>query len=506
MFFGVDASQFMPHGHCILWNPTILFPMVASDIMIFLSYSAIPFGIYKFMKERVDLNRDVKLTLWLFIAFIQLCGFTHLISAWNYWHSSYFMELILKMLTGLVSALTVFVLVRYLPKLISLPSPQDHNEVIEKLRQLNITLEKQVSERTRELEEKTDKLEAVLAQVDDGIIKYSPILDHAGKVIDFECVALNEQAIVQFGGSKEEIERQSIKGSTSSILERNEYNECLGVLQSGEPLIKDPFFNALKNRYYRLRISKYPFTNKLLMFFSDVTLREESKLNEILQMKFSAIGELAGGIGHEINSPLQVVSGKVRKIKRSLGANQELTPDLESIENAILHISKITKNLRRLNRADSSDNKQMSLPETVETFLSIRSQNLINHGIIVKCEYDKDDSIFMVYGNEISVVQILNNLVANAEHALRGVATPELAFKIFRVDGKIILEVNDNGSGVQKDDVNKIFNPLFTTKEIGEGTGLGLSLCKRLARDMNAEILFKQDDRTRFQVVFQKVP
>ena len=132
--FGIDTSGLMPHGHCIRWKPELLLPIVGSDILIFLSYTTIPIALYIFYKKRKDLNFSSKLTLFLFFLFIQLCGITHLISAYNYWNSEYGIEMVLKVLTALVSVATAVSMFFIVPQLIKLPSREEHLKLIDELR------------------------------------------------------------------------------------------------------------------------------------------------------------------------------------------------------------------------------------------------------------------------------------------------------------------------------------------------------------------------------------
>jgi low affinity Fe/Cu permease len=150
IFLGMDTVDFMPHGHCVLWQEKILYPMVASDVTIFLSYSAIPFGLFYFYRNRTDLSPKVKALLILFVLFIQFCGFSHLITAYNYWNADYHWELIIKVLTAFVSLATAIVVVKNIKALLELPSPQQYSLVNRKLKELNEKLEEQVKARTEE--------------------------------------------------------------------------------------------------------------------------------------------------------------------------------------------------------------------------------------------------------------------------------------------------------------------------------------------------------------------
>jgi two-component sensor histidine kinase len=115
-----DQSGFMPHGHCYLWTPSILGMHVVSDILIGTAYLAIPVGLYELHRRRPDLDFN-----WLFVSFslfIVACGITHWLSAWDIWHSEYWLEGGVKVLTAALSIPTAVLLWRALPRLVALPS------------------------------------------------------------------------------------------------------------------------------------------------------------------------------------------------------------------------------------------------------------------------------------------------------------------------------------------------------------------------------------------------
>jgi signal transduction histidine kinase len=150
------ADGFMPHGHCYLWRPEILWLHVGSDALIALAYYSIPLALLVFYRRRRDFAFPWLLVL--FSAFIFACGTTHLIEIATVWNPVYRLEGVAKLLTAIVSALTAVLVWPLVPKALALPSTtQLEQEIVqreraqEELSRMNQELEQRVAERTREV-------------------------------------------------------------------------------------------------------------------------------------------------------------------------------------------------------------------------------------------------------------------------------------------------------------------------------------------------------------------
>lgn len=141
--------DFMPHGQCILWRPEVLILMVVADALIVLAYMTIPWTLMHFVRRRRDL--EFNWIFYLFASFIVLCGLTHAMSILTIWKPIYRAEAVLKLMTGLVSLATAWLLIRLTPTLLRYPSPHDLQEANARLEKANDELEQAVAERTAEL-------------------------------------------------------------------------------------------------------------------------------------------------------------------------------------------------------------------------------------------------------------------------------------------------------------------------------------------------------------------
>ena len=164
------TSDFMPHGHCYYWRKEILWTGVLSDVVITLAYYAIPLMLLYFVRKRRDLVFN-----WIFLcfgAFIFLCGTTHLIGVWTVWHGTYRLDVVVKMLTALVSILTAVLLWFLVPKVLRLKSPEQLEKVNKKLEKTNENLERSIAERTK-AEEDLAKANQVLMEKSGRLEKFS---------------------------------------------------------------------------------------------------------------------------------------------------------------------------------------------------------------------------------------------------------------------------------------------------------------------------------------------
>ncbi|NEP19067.1 MAG: histidine kinase [Leptolyngbya sp. SIO4C1] len=167
----LSPQQFIPHGHCFLWNPSLIWLHLLSDAMIAIAYFSIPAILIYFVRRRKDVPFSG--VFWLFGAFIVSCGLTHLISIWTLWHPAYWLSGAAKALTAVISLYTALTLIPLMPRALALPSPSQLALVNQKLseeitereqsekttRQLNQVLEDRVAQRTTELQRRNQELD-----------------------------------------------------------------------------------------------------------------------------------------------------------------------------------------------------------------------------------------------------------------------------------------------------------------------------------------------------------
>ncbi len=249
-------------------------------------------------------------------------------------------------------------------------------------------------------------------------------------------------------------------------------------------------------------------------------LRKNKELKEaqaqlIHASKLSALGEMAAGIAHEINQPLNIVKLLCQKImiKSQRGLlpplHSDLKDALEKIDSQIDRAVTIMEHLRAFSRRDSLELSPIDVVTVIENVFLLLGQGLRLKGInVVK---DIGERPLIIKGNENLLEQVLYNLVSNARDAmmdLPGSKEKRLTIKAYRSsDNKAIIEVADTGPGIPEEIRERVFEPFFTTKEVGNGTGLGLYISYGIVKQLGGEIEFETEEGigTRFFLTFDLV-
>lgn len=213
---------------------------------------------------------------------------------------------------------------------------------------------------------------------------------------------------------------------------------------------------------------------------------EELKLaqvNLVSASKMALLGEMASGVAHEINNPLAIISGKIFMIKKRLHDNLndtlKLESDLNVLERSIFRISKIVKGLRLFSRNSKDDIK---VDVQVASLIQDTFELCQDRYELAECKFSfelLEQLPVSCRPSEIS--QVLLNLLNNSCDAIQDLKEKWVSVVVERTDGNILIKVIDSGYGIPNEVVEKMMNPFFTTKEVGLGIGLGLSISKGIA-------------------------
>jgi PAS domain S-box-containing protein len=214
---------------------------------------------------------------------------------------------------------------------------------------------------------------------------------------------------------------------------------------------------------------------------------EKEKKSSYHSSKLASLGELAAGVGHEINNPMAIISGHCSIILRLLRQDriEQIPKSIDIMSTAIKRVTKIVKGLKVFSRADSGENEHFNFSsailETVEMIQDIYNKE----GISITMDI-VDTSI--VWGNRGRLQQVLVNLLSNAKDALETVENKNIDIKVIEAANKYRVSVTDTGEGIPDSIIDKIFDPFYTSKEVNKGTGIGLSLCHRIICEHNGDL------------------
>ncbi|MCA9705408.1 MAG: PAS domain S-box protein [Myxococcales bacterium] len=226
--------------------------------------------------------------------------------------------------------------------------------------------------------------------------------------------------------------------------------------------------------------------------------RREAELSKRLanSAKFAALGEMAGGIAHEINTPMAIILGLSDELL-ALAEDGEFTVEKvaqihHDIEETVARISRIIKGLRAFARDGHKDQPQrVSLGWLVDQSLGLCEEKLRELGIELRVRVREPDTSIRCRPTQIS--QILLNLLNNARDAVVDHQPAFIELETELDERFAVIRVVDSGPGIDQKLRDRIMEPFFTTKPPGQGTGIGLSIARSLAVDNGGSLMLAED-------------
>lgn len=222
---------------------------------------------------------------------------------------------------------------------------------------------------------------------------------------------------------------------------------------------------------------------------------ENQKKMMLHNAKLASIGELAAGVGHEINNPLAIIKGYLENLEMFVESPQTESKEradksIQKIKKSIDRISNIVQSLRNFSRADSDDVFETNLVSIIEESIGMVSEIFKKEGIDLKFDIDLlgPSSSARIIGNEGRIVQVFMNLLTNARDATAGKEDRKIHLRLWEGSDYYYTSVFDNGTGIPEEIKERIFDPFFTTKDINAGTGIGLSLVHTIVKEHKGDI------------------
>lgn len=239
-------------------------------------------------------------------------------------------------------------------------------------------------------------------------------------------------------------------------------------------------------------------------------LRElkETQAQLIQSEKLSSLGVLTAGVAHEINNPLNYIMGayvgldKIHKQQSYEKNKDKLTILIDSLKVGVERATNIVTGLNQFSHSSKSLDEDCAIHSIIDNCLTML-HNQIKHRITMHKRFHTSE--ITMKGNSGNLHQVFLNVISNAVHAIpnKGEISIETKTDLHHIE----VQIKDNGEGICSDNLNKITDPFFTTKQPGKGTGLGLSISYNIIKEHKGKLLFKSElgKGTTVRIIFPKI-
>lgn len=262
-------------------------------------------------------------------------------------------------------------------------------------------------------------------------------------------------------------------------------------------LLKKPLEPATIKQMAMALTSKTMMRRKHRGYLNELEKTAQERLDELSlekaknwhNAKMISLGEMAGGIAHEINNPLAIIDGNADLAEKFIeeGADKSRTIDrVRKIRQVVARIKSIVDSLLKLSGKDyQADPEDILVQEILDQTMTLGRQKVKNSEVKIDIDIPSGLTICCV---ETQLVQVLLNLLTNAIDAAVATDDPWLKFEAKTYEAGTEIRASNSGDPIDPEIVNKIFDPFFTTKDVGKGTGLGLSISRSIVSSLGGEM------------------
>jgi PAS domain S-box-containing protein len=347
----------------------------------------------------------------------------------------------------------------------------------------NSLLYRSEMEKAEELARLKEFSENIIESVNVGIL----VVDFDGRITTWNS-ALEEV----LGVARERALRRSI----NDVFDRDLIETIRNVIGQEGWAIRDTRhiykYNASTEdgRPLTLNISLAPFeaargvVTGTLVVIENVTERAQLEQQLLEREKLSSIGLLAAGVAHEVNTPLAGISSYAQMLLQQVQENDPKRKLLEKIHFQTVRASGIVNNLLNFSRTGDAQFREVDINRVLDDTLQLLEPQLRNAKFKVSCTYG--EHLQPAYGSASKLQQVFMNLILNARDAMPNGG--RLTVHTRAVDSSLVIDFRDTGVGIAPENIARIYDPFFTTKEVGQGTGLGLALSYGIIQEHNGRI------------------
>ncbi len=546
-----NHSQYIPHGHCYLWQPSLVRLHLLADFFIAIAYFSIPIMLVYFVNKRKDV--PFSKVFILFSLFIICCGFIHVMGVVTLWYPVYWLSGLVKALTALVSILTAFELFPVIPLALALPSPEklqvmntelkkeikDKKEAQKKLFLLNQELEDRVKKRTQEIENINNylqdklKIEQLIVNISNSFlaIQYEYFTDHFSEILKKISLTLNydHSYLIFFESCCDLNEQYSFPSENETI---NLDQDLPIIVDDMQGLI--PIIYNINHGHNHQKLSQQPYVikhninsilaiplvvkgtlNGVLIFScrhensmeNSVELDNLTLIGDILVSAIASYGmnkklqnqnqelkrsneeleQFAYVASHDLQEPLRTISNFTDILKEEYGDIFDDTGK-EYLDFIVSSSFKMKLLIKDLLALSRVDRKQDIFVVTNLNDVLREVKIMLDNAIERKNAIIECENLPAVQGDKVQLTQLWLNLISNALKFNQLDKQIKIKIGVTSQDNYWLFYIKDNGIGIKSEYKEKIFVIFQRLNSRYEGTGIGLALCRKIVNRHGGQI------------------
>lgn len=359
----------------------------------------------------------------------------------------------------------------------------------------NKTLQNKILIKTNELSNSKKDLEIVF----DSMSEFMLVVDKNKKIKN-----INKSLLYFLGNFYKSIGKDSILGKNINKIEFIKNLELDNIIDF--KIAKSNIEKTYNSKIYEINsyplVSNEEFSGVLILIY-DITAKKIQDNNLLQTNKMIAIGELAAGIAHEIRNPLGIIRNHSFIMKSNENLDKTALKSLEFIDRAIIRASKIVDNILNFSRISNEEYEYINLKDLISSILDLQSKEITENNINVIINID---SSLTIYSSTESLKHIFINLISNSISAIneKSLKKGYISISGKKIEKGFCITIYDSGTGIIDDDLDRIYNPFYTSKEPGKGTGLGLYIAYNEVKKLKGDIsvISKKNLGTSFTIEF----
>ncbi|MEH6348113.1 MAG: ATP-binding protein [Bermanella sp.] len=333
-------------------------------------------------------------------------------------------------------------------------------------------------------------IESIFSSMGEALI----VVDSTGRVITVN------NSVKEMLAYKEE---QLLEKSIHDIFvfdKTNDSDEKPEILKTynGEAYLKTWAGVLIPVSYSCVKLKSEINENNFVYIAQDMTEKNEMEVYLLQSAKLASLGEISTGLAHEINSPILEISMIAERVKRRFlkGNTDNLSDTMDQVINSVKHVSSLIESMRRVTRhSDQDEFEYTEIQDIIGDVMGLGYERYTQGGVKIDIEYINDTSQVQIQCQRLQISQVLINLINNAFSVVKEMDDKWVRISIEEQENDLTLSITDSGLGIPSDIQQKMFNPMFTSKDIGEGSGLGLSISTNIVRKHNGTLIYNEKSK-----------